>query len=255
MAKKAEIPSLGLFAGSVLLLSGGWLMASFPILIFFGIAPLFALADRVTPSSPAWEKMEWILLAMTISFFASTAFHPGSLVASMVYGILLTLSFLAHAWVVRVHGPRAGKITIVLFWLAIEYGLLKVRPDTSIYLADALRLQMTWTGWNSYTGYLGASCWILVVNAMWYQTFLAKSDFQWTWLVAAVTLLVGPIIYSHFLDAVAVSRLDMVSLYADKTIFEDVTYLAQGEWVVRTATWLSILILLYTTVRSKTKKR
>jgi len=36
---------------------------------------------------------------------------------------------------------------------------------------------------------------------------------------------------------------------------EDVMYLARGEFVVRTAAWLSTLILLFTFVKSQTKKR
>lgn len=254
MARKAEIPSLRLFIIAVLLLAGGWMISSFPVFIFFGIAPLFALSDRVSPASPAWEKMEWILLALTIALLAASAFHPQSIVPSMVYAIVLTFSFLGHAWLVQVLGSRAGKITIILFWLALEYVFLILKPDSSFYLADALRLQPTWTRWNIHTGYLGSSCWILLVNACAYNTYFSRSGFHWPWLAGCVILLLGPITYSFFLDMAPISRSVMVSVYGGRMIVPDVAYLAHGEWVVRTAAWLSILILLYTFVKKQTKK-
>ncbi len=254
MGKKNSFPSYGLFIASALLLSAGWLMASFPIFIFLALAPLFALTDRAADTSSVWEKMEWVLLALIISFTAAHAFDSTYLVSSMLYAILFTLVFIAHVWVRQTLGSRAGKITIIIFWLAIEYLILKVRPGESAFLADSLRLQPAWLRWNIHTGYLGSTCWILVTNLLVYQAFLSEKPFEWYWLSAAVLFLLGPLVYSYTLDNAAIDRSTMVSLYEGGPAVKDVTYLARGEFMVRTAGWLSTLILLFTFVKSQTTR-
>ncbi len=255
MAKEANHSPILLFGLSALLLSAGWLMASFPIFIFIGLAPLFALTDRATNTTVAWEKMEWALLALTISFLAARSFDFSYVVSSLVFAILFTLSLMGQVWVRQTLGNRAGKMTIIFFWLAMEYLILKTIPEKSIFLADALRLQPHWMRWNIHTGYLGASCWILISNVLVYESFLSKNPFRWYWIVLTVLFIASPVAYSYFLNQVGVSRIDMMSLYSGKSMIEDVAYLARGEFVVRTATWLSTLILLATFVRNQTTNR
>lgn len=255
MAKKTNLPSYSLFITSAILLSAGWLMASFPILIFLALAPLFALTDRATDTSSVWEKMEWVLLAMIVSFAAAHAFDLSYIVSSMLYGILFTMAFIGHVWVRQTLGSRVGKITVILFWLAIEYILLKVRLSESTFLADSLRLQGDWARWNIHTGYLGSTLWILMTNLMVYETFLSDKPFQWYSIALAVLFLFGPIAYSYTLDNAPIDRTTMLSLYEGNPGMEDVTYLARGEFMVRTAAWISTLILLFTFVKSQTNSR
>ena len=255
MAKENSYPSALLFIAASILLTGGWLMSSFPIFIFFAFAPLFALTDRVDQNAVVWEKMEWILLALTVSFLAARVFDFSVIVSSMLYAILFILPFMGYTWSRHVLGNRVGKITIVLLWLTIEYLLLKVHAEDSVFLADALRIQTGWIRWNIYTGYLGVTFWILLTNLSVYQALLSKNPFQWYWIILAVIMLCGPAISSYFIDASPITRSDMVNLYSKKLIVKDVTYLAQGEFVVRTAAWLSTLILIFTFIKSQTTKR
>ncbi len=255
MAKETKYPAVTLFISSSLLLAGGWLMGPFPVFIFFGLAPLFALADRAESTSSAWEKMEWVLLALTVSFLASHSFDLSYLVSSIALAILFTLPFLGQVWVRHTLGPRVGKVTIVFFWLAIEYILLKVMPDSSVFLADVLQQEPLWVRWNIHTGYLGTSCWILMTNLLVYQTLLSRNPFQWHWIIVTVVFLGAPFLYSNTLENSAISRSEMLNLYSPTGSSEDVTYLARGEFVVRTAAWLSTLILLFTFVKNQTIRR
>ena len=255
MAKENNHSPILLLSVAGLTATGAWLMASFPIFIFFTLAPLFALTDRADNTSVVWEKMEWVLLALTIYFLAAHTFDFSFLISSMVYAILFTMPFIGYVWVQQTLGSRAGKITIVILWLAVEYILLKVGLVDSIFLPDALRLQPTWVRWNIHTGYLGASFWILLTNLLLYQALLSKNPFQWHWIASAVIVLGGPLAYSYLINSSAITRKDMMNLYAEKSMIKDVVYLARGELVVRTSAWLSTLILLFTLVKSQTIKR
>lgn len=255
MVKDNSYPAIVLFATAVALLSAGWLMGSFPIFVFFGLAPLLALTDRVNDTSAVWEKMEWVLLALTVMFLAVRQFDFSYTVSSMVYAIVFTLPFIGNVWLRQVLGEKAGKITLLLFWLTLEYALIKLKIDGVVFLADAIWLQSSWTHWNIHTGYLGASLWVLVTNLLVYQSLLSAKPFQWHWMVLTVISLAGPIVYSYFNEASSVHREDMMNLYSGKTEGLPALYLARGEFVVRTAAWISTLVLLFTLVKSQIKKR
>lgn len=255
MAKKTKISSFLLFTVAGALMVAGWLMAPFPILIFIALSPLLALADQKEIKAPVWGKMEYILLAIGVSFLAFSISNDRSVVASLVSSIAIAIAFVAHAWVSQTLGVRTGKITILIFWLAIEYLFLKFNPETCIFLADTLRLQSAWTRWNIHTGFLGGTLWILLVNWSVYKSFLTGDGFRWFWLLSALILLLGPIIYSYQLDNASITHQEMVNAYSSVPIKEDVNYLANGEFIVRTAAWLSTLILLFTFAKSQTTKR
>jgi apolipoprotein N-acyltransferase len=254
MATEHSLPNWILFVSSIILLVAGWLMHSFPIMIFFAFAPLFALADRAGDSE-AWEKKEWILLALTFSFLAAREFDLTFIVSSIAYAIVFTLPFLFYSWVRQVLGPRAGKITIILLWMSLEYIILKLFNADAVFLADALKTKVDWMKWDQYTGYLGGTLWILMTNWLAYQALLSEKPFQWHFIILMVLFVAAPMIYSTTLAGEPVSRNTMTNFYSDKSGLQDVMYLARGELMVRTAAWLSTLILLFTFVKSQTKRR
>lgn len=240
---------------ATVLLAAGWLMAPFPLLIFLGLAPLFALADTSETAGPIFEKMELVLLALGVSFVLYAFLRDASVVMALVSAITFTLAFVSHAWVRQTLGIRTGKITLILFWLALEYLMLKLVPEKGMFLADTLALQGDWLRWTVHTGYLGASLWVLVVNWCWYETFLHDKAIHWGWLVAALVLWLGPAIYSYIVTMSPITRQDMINLYGGLPPQADVTYLARGELTVRTAAWISTLILLFTLVKHQTNRR
>lgn len=253
--KRPDIhPLLLAFAGA-LLLCGGFLITSFPLLIFFGISPLLALSEPSEKSSGSMlEKMELVLLALTVPMLFIAWTQGTATVSSLGLGILYTLTFVGHAWVRRVLGIRSGKVTLLIFWLAAEYVVLKVAPNQGLFLADSLQQVTDWLRWNVSTGYLGASLWILIVNWCGYQAFLHTKGIQWVWAISGMLLLAGPIVYAFTLKDSPITREVMINFYANKASDADVIYLARGELVVRTAAWLSVLILLFTFVRQQTRK-
>lgn len=253
MAKKPNsFPPYVLALAAVALLSGGWL-AQFPLLIFFGLAPLLIFAE--TSDKGILEKMEWVLVALTLPLALLAFIRQESLVVALVMGLLWTLVFVAHAWVRQTLGIRTGKITLVLFWLALEYVCLKLVPGQTIFLGDSLQGQGTWTRWTAYTGYLGTGAWILIVNLAVYKAFLDEPGLSWGWLLAGLVVLGGPALFSQTLPDSPVTREAMIKLYEGHTIDRADAYLARGEWVVRTAAWISLLILLFTAVKSQTRMK
>lgn len=244
-----------LFIAAGVLLTAGWLMKSFPVLIFVGMAPLFAITDKTSDSDKFWEYAELILLALTISFFAGHFFEFENLIATLGQSIVLTLSFVGFAFCRQSLGTRVSKITIALFWLSLEYIFLKIyQSENLLFLADAIQLKTEWLNWTYYTGYLGATCWILACNLLFYAAVLREGKLNLPWMVLFAVTLAGPIIFSYFTDKNPVSRPDMVRFYQPAGISEPF-YGAHGEYIPRTAAWTSLLIFTFALVKDRTKKK
>jgi hypothetical protein len=255
MVKKNNTPLSPwlLFLISAILLSAGWLMKSFPVCIFLGVAPLFAIADQAKENDDFWVNTEFILLALFTSFFAASAFDSHHLIASVVQSIIFTLAFLAYSFSYQNLGSRLGKFTIIFFWLGIEYILLKLPwLRKSIFLADATQLISKWTKWNEYSGYLGSTLWILVTNLLLYKAVF-NGKINRRFLGLTLICLAAPCIYSYFVNQHGINREQMISLYSGHQV-ESLAYGKQGELVARTSAWISVLIVVVAIVKKSNKE-
>ena len=229
-------------------------MKPFPIFMFIGLVPFFAILDHSLESENFWENTELILLGMAIFLFTAFSLEMASLVKVGFLAIVFTLPFLGFAYLRENFGSRTGKFMVIILWLACEYAMLKLQwPKQTIFLADAFQIPSNWTCWNHETGYLGASAWILTANWILYVGVLRK-EINWFFIVIGLLIVVVPIGYSFSLDVKPILRKDMIELYRDNTI-QDAAFLVKGELVARTCAWLSILIVLFAVVKSRVTKK
>ncbi len=256
MAKKNNIGIIYLFVGGTILFSLAWMMPSFPLLAFIGFAPFIAIAVNNRKEKSIWSFLELILLGLSISFFAGNLFAFNQLAHILVQTILFTLSFLGYTFVRKSLGVRVSIITLPLFWLTVEYVMLKWSPFPVNFLADLFFLKPEWTAWNHATGYLGASLWVLICNMLLYKAVLTEKKVNWVFIVLFILSVAGPIFYSYATPGVAnvVTREEMMQLYSSLPHTNN-DYSLKGEFIPRTAAWVSVLILLFTLVKRKTTKK
>jgi hypothetical protein len=246
-----------MFGIAVLLLSAAWLMKSFPVLIFAALAPLFAITDQAREHASAWNRFELILLALATGLLAAHAFNFSFIIAVLLQAILFTLPFVGYVFAYKTLGARLGKFTIIFFWLGLEYLLLKLPwSNNVIYLADVLLLKPDWYSWTCYTGYLGVTLWILLVNLLFYMSLFRASGFNAYFFVGALLLVVTPIIYSLQAESGMITYSHMMQLYGFGTKGSlPEKYSQQGEFIARTAAWVSVLIILLSFVKNYTRKK
>jgi apolipoprotein N-acyltransferase len=258
MAKENNGPlsPLILFVIACVLLTGGWLMKSFPVFLFAGFAPLIAITDHVKKEDLFWDSFEWILIALTLSFFAAHFFDFSFFVNALIQAIVFTVGFVCFSYARQNLGDRLGKLPIIFFWLALEYVFLKIHwPSDSLFLADAFALKTSWLQWTIHTGYLGASFWILLCNLILYYSVFKNRKINWLALTIFFVCLTGPIILSFVKGGALITREDMFALYYQENPQVPLVYMARGEFIPRTAAWISVLILLFAVVKNKTKKK
>ncbi|NJN41279.1 MAG: hypothetical protein HC811_02595 [Flammeovirgaceae bacterium] len=255
MPKKKKNKALLYFLTSAVMLAGAALMKSFPVFVFAGLAPLFAITDHVKDNDRSWIYSELILLSVSFSFFALTFFSFTSLPWIIGQGILLTLCFTLYIFSREQLGEKLPLFIVLIFWLGVEYLLLKLTPlHDFIYLADFLQLKSAWFTWSQYTGYLGASCWILLCNFIFYQAVF-KKELNWTYVFIFSLLVIIPIGLSYFNDYDPVLRKEMISLYTENASINSGTYSSRGELIPRTAAWVGALIVLFSLVKFVTGRK
>jgi hypothetical protein len=256
MARRTDLQKINpylLCLVAALVMSAGFLMGPFPVLIFAGVAPLFALADHAD-GEHFWNRLELVGVALVIALFAAHSFHLDKLVAAILQAIALTFAFAAFTFSKENLGARLGKLPLILFILTIEYLALKAGWGSSfIFLADAMRLQAEWLRWTPDTGYLGTTLWILVANLLLYAAAL-RGRVSIPFLIFFVITVTGPIVYSYTLDAEVVEKQQMLDAYQAGPA-ETGDYFTRGEWIPRTAAWVSALIVLFAFVKSYTRKK
>lgn len=257
MAKKTDAtwgaPVWAVIAG--VLLGLAWLMKSFPVLVFVAYAPLLVVVDKKRESKPAWEHFEWIWIPLAIGYAAAHWNVEGRFYLGFVQAIVGTLIFVAYFFCRESLGPRLGKATIVLFWLAAEYVLVNLPwRDQFVFVADALALWPAWTTWAVPLGYLAVGLWIWLCNLVVYQAVLTPAKIRVTWIIGWLLLVGVPIGWGYMAGGQGIDRAQMLAWHALGVTVVD-SYATNGEVVARTAAWLAVLVLLVGWVRYKVKKK
>lgn len=236
-SKTQKINPYILAAISAVLLAAGWSMRSFPVLIFAAIAPLFAITDHADEKN-FWNKIELVAVVFGIGMIVQFwAYGDVPVISVVLQSMAVGFVFLAYTYSRRGLGNGLGKLSLILFWLAMEYILLKFFLNHGVsFLGSALNAKREWLYWTKWTGSLGVSLWVLIANWVLYLGLL-KNGLRIPYLLLFLIVIVGPIFYSYTL------RADFAKGTAD------------GEWIPRTAAWISVLILLSAIVKDYIRKK
>lgn len=168
--------SLCTLSGVLLWLS--WPERGFTPLIFFSLVPVLFAEDRfykLHKNKMAWRMFGnffttffvWNLLTTWWIYYATDI---GSLVA-----IALNSVFMAIVWQLfyiskKRQGPVVGILSLVFFWIAFEY--LHLNWEISwpwLNLGNVFATRPEWVQWYEYSGVLGGTLWILIVNLLLFQ--------------------------------------------------------------------------------------
>ncbi len=228
-------------------------------------APLIAIAStkpsREIPISLAATIGIWMVI---LKFHFELSFVEALL--GFCANIILFFSYHVLSGRMKISVSLLG---LILFGISID--LMNVK---SLWMNDHLILAdyfsgTNWTHWYSYTGILGGSLWILVVNSGVYLAFLRDNVLlKKRWLLGTVLLLliVIPIVFSKsylsgfdFPPTGINSDAQMIFLRWEGLLVaenpdNEVTSMwkTHGEYIGRTAVWLSSLLVLSFLIRLKT---
>lgn len=151
--------------------------------------------------------LTWNSLTTWWIYYASDV---GSIVAIAVNSLFMAIVWQLFYVLKRKHGSAIGYISLVIFWIAFEY--LHLNWEISwpwLTLGNVFATHPEWVQWYEFTGTLGGSVWILVINLiifqllknLWYKDLLLRIRKINVFLISFIIfgLLASPLILSLYL--------------------------------------------------------
>lgn len=161
------------------LLSGILLILSFPFtgsltpLMFIAWVPLLLVEHDLYLSKAKITKVFiYAFIALFLYNLGTTYWllytagaKLGTSFIFIVSGTAMALNFMLYHWIKRYFGFLVGSIAFFILWIAYEH--LHYHWEMSypwLNLGNVFSIRPEWVQWYSFTGILGGSLWILLVN-------------------------------------------------------------------------------------------
>lgn len=213
----------------LVLLSSTLLILSFPYtgsftpFVFVGLVPLFILRQQFLASSKKpWKLGLWVYLSFLLwnlgtTWWVANASVSGAIFAFTINTLLMTLVFGLWSFIDRKIHTRYSFFMLIPIWLLFEFG--HHRWDLSwpwLTMGNYFSVRTGWVQWYEWTGTLGGSAWILLVNILVFRLYqvyreVAKRN-QYIFTILGVLLV--PIVVSQLLQVFAIPSLQPKQLHA-----------------------------------------
>lgn len=197
---------LALLSG--LLLALAWPTYGFSLLIFVGWIPLLIVEYNIRASKTKYSKTLVFILSMfsflvwnTITtwwIWYATAF--GSIFAILVNSLLMSIIFLLYHIIAKRKSQIFSLFFFITSWIAFEK--FHHHWDFSwpwLSLGNVFSENTHWIQWYEYTGIFGGTLWILLVNIIFFQSWIKwQKGMQKKWVINNLLLGIGVIIIGIF---------------------------------------------------------
>ena len=174
--------TLSILSGLLLVISWPPII-NFTFLIFFSLVPLFILADYVAKKDIKFRAyFGYIYLAFFIFNICSTfwihhAHFGGAVFAIFCNSFFMTCIFYLYSKIKNTIQWKQTFFILPLLWIGFEY--LHLNWDLSwpwLTLGNVFSSHSGWVQWYSYTGVLGGTLWIFIVNFLAFQLYQEKNN-------------------------------------------------------------------------------
>ena len=192
---------------SALLLSLGWVCVS-GFSLLFAIVPLLIISHNYSGSArdtvkvALWATLTFMLWHLATTWWVWNAAAIGTIAATIIGSWWCLLPFtLFH--IVSKRMPKGVAYTLlVTAWIACEYIYTKA-PAMSfpwLVLGNGFANDVWAVQWYEYTGVLGGSLWVLLVNVLALQSLLTMRKRVWvaTTLSLVVPMVVSLVLYNLY---------------------------------------------------------
>ena len=213
---------LALLSSILLILSFPY-TGSFTPFVFIGFVPLFILRkQRLETQQKPWKLAIWVYLSFLFwnlgtTWWVANASFSGACLAIGVNALLMTFVFGTWSWLHRKINKNYSFWLLIPIWLLFEFG--HHRWDLSwpwLTFGNYFSVRTGWIQWYEWTGTLGGSAWVLLVNLLLFRLYnvyrdVAKRNRN---IFSIIGVLLLPIVTSQVLLATALPSLQPKQLHA-----------------------------------------
>ncbi len=164
---------------SALLLSIPFFQWGTGLLLMVAFVPLLLVEDEIARRKSRRAKKDrkgrmigyalitFVIFVLLTTWWIYWATWTGPIASVIVNGGYMTLTFLVFHRVRRKLGDRLGYVSFVIFWLAFEFLYIRAQVNFPwIILGNGFANDVMLIQWYEWTGVLGGSLWVLVMNVL-----------------------------------------------------------------------------------------
>lgn len=177
---KSEITKRERYAFSIL--SGTLMSIAFPFsgslipIVFIAWIPLLLMEDHVLNNNYRSGKVfihayvTFFIFNLGSTWWVWNASLGGASLAIILNSLLMSIAFYCFHLTKKYVGKKEGYISLPIYWIAFEYFHHNWEMSwTWLSMGNYFSIVPSWVQWYSYTGILGGTLWILVINLMIYR--------------------------------------------------------------------------------------
>lgn len=206
MDKKYKLILLVILSG--LGFAYSWLPVGFPFIIFVAFIPVlfieeqFFINKRKSGLLLLYVYPVFFIFNLMTTWWISNATVAGAIFAIVLNALFMTLIVFFSHLIRKKTNSLISFISLICFWLAFEY--LHLRWDLSwpwLSLGNVFASYPSIVQWYEFTGILGGSLWILIINILLFNAFkyLRNKNFANSFIIVSLFLLVIPILFSFII--------------------------------------------------------
>ncbi|MEP7167793.1 MAG: apolipoprotein N-acyltransferase [Bacteroidota bacterium] len=165
------------------LLSLAWPEKGFAPSLFIAWIPLLIVEDYFYSNRNEVKAkklfglsyLSFLIWNVLTTWWVWNATAPGSIAAFVFNSLFMTLVFMLFHFTRCKTGNSMGYIGLPVYWIAFEY--IHLHWDLSwpwLTLGNGFASSYKWIQWYEYTGALGGSLWILIVNILLFKIFFQQ---------------------------------------------------------------------------------
>ncbi|MDX2188275.1 MAG: apolipoprotein N-acyltransferase [Bacteroidota bacterium] len=199
MWNKIKLNPLFLSLISAILMSAAWYI--YPVFSFFGFVPLFILTQTFAGKNEKWADLKynfWLYLAFVMwnvitTWWVWNASPGGSVAAILCNSFFMTIPWRFYKYAIKRNVFKSDFLhflVLISFWIGFEYLHLNWELTWPwLTLGNCFAFAHYLVQWYEYTGHLGGTFWILLVNYLVFEVFRtneSKSKQVFTGLIFVV---------------------------------------------------------------------
>ena len=168
---------LSIFSGLLFFLS--WPpFSNLTFLIFFAFVPLYILEFSEKGKNLKFKNyyiyvyLAFFIFNLLTTFWVKNAHFGGAVFAILCNSFFMTLVFYFYVKIKYAFQWGSSCLILPIFWIGFEY--LHLNWDLSwpwLTIGNVFAMHPNWVQWYSYTGVLGGTLWVLIINWLIFQFF------------------------------------------------------------------------------------
>ena len=184
---------------SAFLLWLGWPVKPLAFFLFVGWVPFLMMEDSISSKTLPkrgrtffkYAYLTLFLWNLFTTYWVSYSTLPGGMAAVVFNALFMMAPLMAFYWTKRAAGRTVGYLSFPVYWIAFEQ--FHLNWDLTwpwLTLGNGFASLPSWVQWYEYTGFLGGSLWVLVVNLLVFLAWRNPEKKPGKWLVPVLAVLV-----------------------------------------------------------------